>query len=242
MTTFFDRVESISDSTKYLINGYIRQCQNELFGDFVIYNPYYNIPQPVNNLCMLFYQLWTWHKQNYGQGLKFLSDTEVTTEEDGIWSTCLFENVISHAICDRFSITFKIKSFGKWEPGDMVDKETPDFYIGYTTGQTIDDSILNWHHQLGEDKNALTSCAWNVYGNALYFFGEGRSFAKVARSLDYAIGDLLKLVIDFEGKTITIYYNDIEANSRKLDVKQLWIGFSIAFFHNTIEMVHYKYD
>ena len=57
MTTLFDRVKSISDPTKYLINGYVTKCQNELFGDLVICNPYYNIPRPVNNLCMIFYQL-----------------------------------------------------------------------------------------------------------------------------------------------------------------------------------------
>ena len=113
----FERLKTIGGPTKNLINGFIRNCQNELFGEIAADNPYYNIPPLINKYCILFYELFRWYKQSYGDGLKFISDTEVTVQEKDIdhrrWLTCIFENVISDTFCNKFSITFKIKSYGK---------------------------------------------------------------------------------------------------------------------------------
>ena len=62
-------------------------------------NTYYNIPQLINHHIMLFYEEFKWYKQNHGQGLEFISDTEVklTTGGDSsgiIWPTSLFENLV----------------------------------------------------------------------------------------------------------------------------------------------------
>ena len=234
MSTFFDRLKSIALPTKDLINGYVRRCQKELFDDIAIDNPYYYIPQLINDHCMLFYEVWRWYRKNYGQGIKFLSDTEVTVENDDGWMTCMFENAISNDFCHLFSITFKLKSFG-------TDLSAPDFYIGYTTGPSLETSILNWTHIIGEDHNASSSCAWDVYDDELFFSGEGKNFDQVGYYSKYHVNDLFKLVIDFGANSVSIYHNDFEADSRKINAKKLWVGFSLGYCHNRIEMVGYEY-
>ena len=89
----FERLKSIANPTKDLINGYIRVCQNELFGDIAIENPYYNIPPLINNHCILFYEAYTWYKKRHGNGIEFLSNIEVVSSETG-WSCCILDNEI----------------------------------------------------------------------------------------------------------------------------------------------------
>lgn len=231
MSLNFNRLKSIAPFTKGLTNGYIRKCQDELFGDIAMNNPYYNIPQLVNNHIMLFYELWTWYKGNYGAGLKFISDSEVTCEDNIGWKTCMFENAISQEICNKFNITFKLK-----------EAESIDFYIGYTKGETIESSIRSWSDQIGEGYNEETSCAWDVYDDELCFSGEGECFVNVVEDITYSVGDLFKLVIDFEANAVRIYHNDNELDSREIHVKKLWIGFSFGYAKTTIEVLHYEYE
>ena len=109
MSTNFERLKQISTPIKQLVNGYIRQCQDELFGEMAADNPYYNIPQLINNHCILFYDTFAWYRGKHGDDLEFISDTEVTMYDGTPNSLCMFENVISSAFCDRFEITFKTK-------------------------------------------------------------------------------------------------------------------------------------
>ena len=112
MSISFDRLKAVSIHTKLWINGYIRECQETLFGEIVKENPYFNIPQLVNNHCILFYELFKWYKQKHGRGIKFLSDTEVVREEEetGGNPVCMIKNSVPNACCDGFDVSFKIKN------------------------------------------------------------------------------------------------------------------------------------
>ena len=238
MATSFRRLGCIGSRTKDLINGYIRECQEKLFGELASNNPYYNIPQLVNNHCMLFYELFTWYKRQYGDGIHFISDTVVTVIKSagrsGIWPTCMFENVISKQVCDKFSITFKIKSFG-------TVKSYPDFYIGYSTGDTLPASIKNWNQQLGECENTKTSKSWGIYNTRLCISRDGRAWYTIKQGMKYALDDLLKVVFDFKEQKVTIYQNDKEEDSQELMETRLWIGLSFYNRGETVEMVEYRY-
>ena len=237
----FARLKTIDSRTKDLINGYIRECQNdhELFGKRALENPYYNIPQLVNNHCVLFYETFTWYKQQFGKGLKFLSNNKVTLQQVDrwCWRTCMFENKISSSFCNKFNISFAIRSYGS-------SRSTPDFYIGYTTGETLESSIKNWQHQLGEKQNINTSCSWGFCGDALYYSGKGKEFCYVTRAgtIKYALHDILRLEIDFQAKKARMYYNDKEKDCRNMKVNTVWIGLSFANEGETVEMIQYKYD
>ena len=243
MSISVQRLKHISLPTKDLINGYIRNVQNELFGDIANDNPYYNIPQLINNHCILFYESFTWYKEHHGDGLKFISDTQVTVEtrKGGKWLTCMFENVISNKFCKKFSITFKIKSFGKPSETDPQFNIYPDFYIGYTKQPTLEESILNWNDQLGEYRNAATTCSWGIYSAQLCHSGDGDAFDRV-KTMKYSVGDLLKMVLDFDQQKAKIYHNNIEQDSRDFKVTTLWVGVSLNYLYETVEMVEYKYE
>ena len=209
-------------------------------------NPYYNIPHLINNHCMLFYELFTWYKKNHGQELKFLSDTEVTVGEkvkdrQYEWLTCVFDSVISSDICNKFNMTFKIKSFGKAFGAAATLRTTPDFYIGYTEKETLEESIKNWDYQLGESDNASTTSSWCFSEQAIYHSGDGDHFRRV-KDASFAVGDSLKIAFDFIGKNVKIYHNDIEGDRRELTTDKVWIGLSLVYPQETVEMIEYKYE
>ena len=66
----FPHSKRINARIKDLINGYIRECQAELFGDLVMENAYYNIPQLINTHCMAFYEVLTWYKGNENENFR----------------------------------------------------------------------------------------------------------------------------------------------------------------------------
>ena len=227
----FERIKQINQRTKDLINGYIRECQDTLFGDLVDDNAFYNIPQLINTHCMAFYQVFTWYKKKHSDGLKFLSDSEVIVSHFNRWRTCFFENEISNKICNKFDITFKVISFGK-------EKEEPDFCIGYTTTNTIEESMIDWQLCLGETENKHTSAAWAFYSTHLFYNGN----CIVWESMEYSPGDLLRVSFDFEKNTVKVYQNAEEKDCQGLEATKLWIGLSMTYEGNQITMVEYKYD
>ena len=241
----FNRLKNIALPTKNLINGYIRLCEKELFADIAEDNPYYNIPQLINNHCMLFYEIFAWFRKYCGAELEFLSDTEVTMGEkeksrNYVWLTCMFENMISSDICDAFSISFKIQSFGKGLYDDKM-RTTPDFYIGYTKGDTLEESIKDWEQQLGENENAETSSSWCFNEGNVSHSGEGDKFKKV-KDISYEVGDILKIEFDFMKQEVKVYHNDEEADCRKLLTDKVWVGVSLGYPGETVEMIGYKYQ
>ena len=233
----FERLKKIGMSTKDLVNGYIRRCQNELFYELSVNNPYYNIPQLINNNCILFYELFTWYRKHVGKGLTFSSDTEVTVDKTHhyMWRTCAFQNMISNKFCSKFSITFKINSFSE------DNKYRTGFYIGYTKEETLKGSIKNWNQQLGEKCNCETTSSWCLFNSDLYHSGEGDCFAFV-KAMRYSLGDLLKMTFDFDEMKVKLYHNDIEQDCRDLLVPKIWIGLSFIHHGERVEMIKYKYD
>ena len=239
MSLSFEKLKHIGAPLKNLINGYIRIYQNEFFGDIASDNPYYNIPPLINNYCMLFYEIFTWYKKKFGKGLEFTSDTEVVlneTKRAGNWPTCLFENTISNEFCNKFSIAFKIKPFG-------TNRFLPDFYIGYTFGETLEESVKSWDAQLGENENSSTSESW-CFNHGIFHSGDGDKFKPLKKSYDFRLTDrdLLTLVFDFKQSRVTVYQNEKVLDCRDLKVNKLWIGLSFYHHRDGVEMIEYKYD
>ena len=232
----FDRLKFVTFQTKDLINGYIKDCQDQLFGDIAIDNPYYNIPQPVNNHIMLFNGIFTWYRSKYGKGLKLVSNTAVTVQEmdedEFSAKTCMFANVISKELCNKFSITFKIEHPDK--------SREVDVHIGHTKESSLEESIKDWNQPLGYFNNMMTTCKWNIYSDGVYFSGEDTYFKKV-REIKYTNGDLFKVIFNFEGMQVAIHHKEDEVDLRELCVTKLWIGCSIFCPGDKVEMIEYKF-
>ena len=144
----------------------------------------------------------------------------------------MFENKISNEICNSFSITFKVISFGD-------NRKFLDFCIGHTTGETLEDSIMDWNKCLGEGINAATSSSWAFWRNALLCNG---IYIKLPGFMDYSRGDFFKISFDFREKQVKIYHNNKECDCKDLTVTKLWVGLSLRFVGTHIEMIEYKYD
>ena len=205
----------------------------KLFGDIAMDHPYFNIPQLINNHCMLFYELFTWYKNDKQDGVEFISDTEVKSYSEG-WTTCMIDNEISNEICDKFSITFKVISF-------RDHHDTPDFDIGYTLKDTLEESITNWQSPLGEMGNKTTSASWNLYGSILYYNGLS-ALVTTKRNVKYLLGDTFRVLVDFKENKVKLYHNDEEWDCKELNVTKLWIGVSLYYVGTQIKIIQYKYD
>ena len=234
MMSAFQRLKQINPKIKDLVNGYIRIYQNELFGEIAKENPYYYIPQLVNNHCILFYEIFTWYKKHEDDSVEFISDTEVKLKS-AKWSNCMFESEITDKMCRTFSATFKIISFGD-------DTSEPDFCIGYAKGDTLEASIKNWNYCLGEEYNTNTSASWAFCDDELLYSADGYDLQDVSQSMHYSQGDLLRISFDFEEKKAKIYRNDEEQDCRDLTTTKLWIGISLFYKGSHVQMVEYKYD
>ena len=103
------------------------------------------------------------------------------------------------------------------------------------------ESIKNWNEQLGEISNQYTTSSWCLHLDNLYHSGEGDNFHRVT-SLRIKVGDLSKIEFDFIEKTVKMFHNDIEMYCRELLVRKLWVGVSLNYFCETIQMIEYKYD
>ena len=105
-------------------------------------------------------------------------------------STCLLENEISNKLCDKFSIAFKLRSYGD-------DDDYFDFYIGYATADSIDESIKDWNRSFGEYDNDQTSWGWIIFDDELLHSGDGHSILEIDKGLDYSLGDLVRISFNF---------------------------------------------
>ena len=146
----------------------------------------------------------------------------------------MFENGISNKFCNKFSITFKIVSFGDYQTYS-------DFYIGYTKGESLESSIMDGYDQLGEGMNSSSSSSWGIGNRELCHSGDGDCYEQL-KEITFSLNDLLRLEINFKEKKAKIYHNGKEEDCRKLRVNKLWIGLSIWFKGETVEMIEYIYD
>ena len=185
---------------------------------------------------MLFYEIFTWYKKKHGRRLEFVSDTEVRSPErvGSTMRTCLFENEISDSICDRFSITFKIK---------VIGRSSSNFYIGYAFGgDIIEHSVRNWDVQLGQIDNKHISESWCLWNDEVrYSFGDDQFVARGNR-YKFKENDLIRLAFDFQKKSVTIYYDGKAQHGTDLQATKFWVGVSLHFGGDQVEMVEYKYQ
>ena len=187
----------------------------------------------MNNHCILFYEIFTWYKNDKQKGVKFISETEVKAIKN-VWTTCIFDNEISDKICNRFSITFQVISFGD-------ERVEPDFDIGYTLENTIEESMKNWTSPIGEGQNKHTSTCWNC-GNSRLYHSCSNGWSTVQKNLKYSLGDIFTMLFDFKEEKVKIYYNDQEKDCKDLNVTKLWVAISLFYTGNHVKVIDYKYD
>ena len=80
MSNSFERLRTILPKVKFLVNGYIRICiQNKLFKQQSMEKAYYNIPQLINNHCILYYNgpKVTDEELKWLQAMNVLNNTEL---------------------------------------------------------------------------------------------------------------------------------------------------------------------
>ena len=88
-------LKSIDKRDEHLINGYIREHENNLFNDKKD-NPYYNISGLINDLCLLFwYDLNEFDPNLCSKHIKVSDNGKTITSQDQTFTTCYGKKIIS---------------------------------------------------------------------------------------------------------------------------------------------------
>ena len=87
------KLKNIDIKSKYLINGYIRNVQQNLLPHDI---PFFIIPPSIVDICLLFFYIFNeWDVDSKPMKIKVEGDT-ITSLADGSWNTILMKNVISN--------------------------------------------------------------------------------------------------------------------------------------------------
>ena len=148
---------------------------------------------------------------------------------------CIIGSQISNQICDKFSITFKIKSFG-------LNQSYPTFDIGYATGDSLEDCVKDWNSEFGRHENKKTSWAFSFYGKKTYYIGTPSRVRDKKRTIEYKLGDMIQLVFNFKENQVKAYHNEKAVDGAALNADKLWVGLCFVNQGTIIELVRYRYD
>ena len=77
---FFGKLKRVNKKSNLIVYGYLRQCETTIFGELSKSNTYYNFPEIMLNICLIYYHIMDkWDKKYIGETHK-LSNDELSIE------------------------------------------------------------------------------------------------------------------------------------------------------------------
>ena len=56
-TDFFQKLKQVNKRHNLIVYGYLRTCQGKIFGELSKLNAYYNFPEIINKICLVYYHI-----------------------------------------------------------------------------------------------------------------------------------------------------------------------------------------
>ena len=191
-------LKTIDTKDVHLINGYIREHEENLFSDKKD-NPYYNIAGLINHLCLLFwYDLNEFDPNLCSKSIKVSDNGKIITSEDGKFTTCYGKKIISSTQNGTYVWTLQ-----------NISKNDDEMLIFINIG--IDNAnCLN----INEGFHGSSKRAQYAYfvGGVIYSWIYGKdSDEEWPSAYDYKSEIIMKLVINNSGDSyISFKINDAE--------------------------------
>ena len=189
----FDEIKKIDERTKIIVLGYIRLCQKLLSSKN---NPYYNIPELINYLCIIYYH----HSEYFTKHGQFIqlnqnNDTitrilKVSNTDNSVYGNILIDAAVNLNII--YSWTFKII-------------ESSLMFIG------IDSS--NKKH-IGGDFSFFNGDYFYAYGGGDGIGNHGWIYSQITLEEEYGdnlkINDELRMELNTKNSTMRYFINNID--------------------------------
>eukprot|EP01084_Bolivina_argentea_P088491 159761_1 len=105
---FFQKLSNVNHRSKLIVYGYVREFQNDTFDEMSTVNPYYNIPEIIQNICLIYYHVYDIWDSQYIANVHTLNEEIQCIEHTGRLSyKSSFCSII--ADCGKYHWKFKLK-------------------------------------------------------------------------------------------------------------------------------------
>eukprot|EP01084_Bolivina_argentea_P209045 356180_1 len=192
--TFFQNLNNVNDQSKLIVYGYLREFQNDTFYEISKLNPYYNVPEIVQNICLIYYHAYDKWDSQYIAKVHTLNEENQCIEHTGETS---YRSSFCSTIVDygKYHWKFKIKHIpesggwmviGIWKTISMSKPPTNTYF-------TEGDSYKSGY-------GYVIPYAWitNATGG-----GKGGAYGVECKS-----GDIVDMFLNFDDLTLKYSVND----------------------------------
>eukprot|EP01084_Bolivina_argentea_P209043 356177_1 len=191
---FFQKRNNVNNKSKLIVYGYLREFQNNTFGEISKINPYYNMPQIVENICLIYYYLYDKWDSQYIAKVHTLNEKNQCIEHTGepFYQSSFCSTI---ADCGKYHWKFKIKHvpkqhgwivIGIWK---TMSKRKPPIHTYFTEGDSYDS---------GYGYVVTEANITNASGG-----GRGGSYGVTCKS-----GDIVDMLLNFDNLTLKYSVND----------------------------------
>ena len=234
---FFEKLKRVNKRSNLIIYGYLRECESKIFGGKQDKNPFYNFPEIMKTICLIYYHITDqWdpqyiapnHKLSH-DGLRISNDTVTSRFESS------FGQQIAHSP-GKYIWKFKLLQvpkldynaywtviLGIWKINSCESPVTDDYWTGCAKDKG------NWAYGYAYDVTAGTLV--NDNGQNACTGGEYGTNCKG--------GDIIEMCLDFDTSTLRFIINGEDMGPTPHQIQDTEYRLALCTFHkgSIIEML-----
>ena len=212
-TNFFEKLKQVNKKSNLIVYGYLRENEKNIFGELLKLNPYYNFPDILNNVCLIYYHITNrWDTKFIGKYHKLIYEHEYENE-DGLllqsdssyFSSSFGKDIISPT--GRYQCKFELLNIpretvnydiywmiilGVWKIKSAESPITDSYWTGAGRGTGGE-----WTYGYAYDLGAGTLV--NAQGTNARLGGQ---YGKKCKT-----GDIVEMCLDFDKLTLSFAIN-----------------------------------
>ena len=233
------RTPEIDQATKDIVDGFIRNTQEQLPKQDTQYDIFTNIPKLINNLCLSFYFIRVeFNQTQYGEDMVFNDSINAINVKNikSKWTTCSILPYIKPD-CALFRLEITLKALPKNNYG--YTKYKNHFCFGYFTMDINDantNKTLNWNDRLTSNDNCV---GMQIQHNLIFI---GQQSIKSPLNRNFKIGDTCEMIIDFKNYESTLKVNHHVIKKMELKTDIVIPAISLYWEKTEIEITNYSFQ
>ena len=214
-------LKNIPIKVQYIVFGYVNN------------DSIFNIPIDIINIIVLYYYIFfEFYTEKCGDGLQFIDKTVTLIDYNSTFSTCLFGELITEKICNKYEIHFQYTTQSTYF----------SFFFGYAKSKN---SIKDWNDHIGDNENKKESVGIFVGSYFDFTLYDENNYDKVLQyksAVKFKNKDIFGLLFDFENDALQIYHNYNKADKLSLNKnKSVVIAISLVCKNDSVQILKHKF-
>ena len=236
-SNIFERVKKVNKRDSLIVYGYLRECEKDLFSELRESNPYYNLPEIMQNVCLIYYHIADeWDPKYVGVHHKLTKDRlcieNISKDDDesssygtliasspGIYKWKLRLNHVPNLNYSYWAVII-----GIWKTKSSKEPVLDTSFASITTKKTYP---WSWGYAF----DAMNGTLVNSSGTNAKTGGE---YGKKCKT-----GDIIEIILDFDKLTLKFNINDQDMGIAHSDIEdtEYRVALSTGFDAPIIEMI-----